>query len=116
MTKAGKRYSVPIAAIMTGIAWLFTTVGLLPWLDWWHTLTLFTVGFLTFLLGGFDKFTCTMGSWFLLAMGTGVARQAGVLAASVEVPLLVIALGLLVILVQVFRLPTPGFIVEPRDD
>jgi hypothetical protein len=108
----GKAVIIPILLITLGTGWLLTTLGIVPQIDWVWTLGLVLVGILVFVIGGFDKVTVAIGPFFLIASLLSVLRQTGRLATNVEVPLLVIAAGVLLLLAQLKAIPAPKWLIE----
>jgi hypothetical protein len=102
----------PILLITVGSGWLLSTLGVVPSVNWVWTLGLAAVGFLTFAIGGFDKFTVVMGPFFLIASCLSVLRQTGRFDLDIEVPILVILAGLLLLIARSHRVPIPGWIIE----
>jgi hypothetical protein len=75
-------------------------------------ITVGVVGILTFILsGGFDKFSAVVGPFFLVSSILSILRQTGHLAADTEVPVLVIAVGALMLVAQMRWVPVPGWLV-----
>ena len=99
--------------IAVGSGWLLTSLGFAPGIDWIWTLGLAALGFLTFVVAGFDKVTLVAGTFFIAAGGLSVLRQAGVISLDVEVPILVIASGLLMLIARHPAVPVPNWIQPP---
>jgi hypothetical protein len=100
---------IPILIIVVGVAWLFSSQGFGPGINWAWTLGLGIIGILTFVLSGFDKFSVVVGPFFLLASLLSVLRQTGSLSLDVEVPLLVISIGVLMLVARVPGIPSPAW-------
>jgi hypothetical protein len=98
---------IPILIIVVGVGWLLTAKGFGPGINWVWTLGLGVIGILTFVLSGFDKFSAVVGPFFLLASLLSVLRQSGSLSLDVEVPLLVISIGVLMLVAQLPAIPKP---------
>ena len=109
-----KSLVIPILLITLGVGWLLTTMGIVPQVDWVWTLGVGLVGVLTFALGGFDKLTFVVGSFFLLASVLSILRQTGRLHVDVEIPVLVIAAGVLMLVAQLRFIPLPSWLEESR--
>jgi hypothetical protein len=103
---------LPILLITLGVGWLLTTLGIVPEVDWVWTLGVALIGVLSFALGGFDKVTFVCGTFFLLASFLSVLRQTGRLRIDVEIPVLVIAAGVLILLAA---LPAPRWLVKAKN-
>ena len=108
-----KMLVVPILLITLGVGWLLTTLGVVPQIDWVWTLGVAVVGILSFALGGFDKVTFVVGTFFLLASFLSVLRQTGRLSIDLEIPILVIAAGVLMLVAQLRAIPAPSWLDKP---
>src|SRR4051794_41642376 len=102
-----KVFVVPILLITLGVGWLLTTIGVVPQVDWVWTLGVGLIGILSFVLGGFDKVTFVVGSFFLLASFLSILRQTGRLGVDIEIPVLVIVAGGFVLFSPVRIFSTP---------
>jgi len=103
---------IPILIIVVGVGWLLTAQGFAPSINWIWTLGLGVVGILTFVVSkGFDKVSMVIGPFFLLASLLSVLRQTGQLRLDIEVPLLVISIGVLLLVAQLPAIPKPGWFV-----
>lgn len=101
---------VPILLITVGTGWLLSTLGIAPDINWVWTLGLAVVGVLTFGMYGFDKATVVVGGFFLITSVLSVLRQTGRLSLDVEIPILVIALGVLLMISRSSRIPVPQWL------
>jgi hypothetical protein len=98
--------------ITVGVGWLLTAKGVAPGIDWVWTLGLGVVGIAAFVVsGGVDKVSLVVGPFFLIASGLSVMRQTGQLERDIEVPVLVILVGVLVVLAQMSFIPVPRWAV-----
>jgi hypothetical protein len=97
--------------ITVGSGWLLSVLEVAPGIDWIWTLGLAVVGFLTFAVGGFDKLTIVVGPYFILASCLSILRQTNRLELDIEVPILVIAAGVLLLIARLPRVPVPAWIV-----
>lgn len=111
-----KSLILPVALIAVGTGWLLSTLGYMPNIDWLWTLGLAVVGLLIFLVGGFDKFTVVVGSFFIVASVASVARQTGRLPLNLEVPILVIVSGVLLLVARSPRIPKPKWLDETDEE
>ena len=102
---------IPILIIVVGTGWLLTAQGFGPGINWVWTLGLGVIGILTFIVGGFDKVSVAVGPFFLLASLLSVLRQTDHLSLDVEVPLLVIGVGVLLLIAQLPAIPKPDWYV-----
>jgi hypothetical protein len=102
---------IPILIIVVGVGWLLTAQGFGPGINWIWTLGLGVIGVLTFVVSnGFDKVSVVIGPFFLLASMLSVLRQAGQLNLDIEVPILVISIGVLLLVAQLPAIPKPGWL------
>jgi hypothetical protein len=111
MNPNSKTLAIPILLITIGAGWLLTTLGVAPGINWVWTLGLAVVGVLTFALGGCDKVTIVIGPFFILASCLSLLRQTGRLHADTEVPILVIAAGVLLLIARLPAVPQPSWFV-----
>src|SRR5947209_9221420 len=91
---------IPVLIIVVGVGWLLTAQGFAPGINWLWTLGLGVIGVLTFVVSGFDKVSVVVGPFFLLASVLSVLRQAGSLRLDIEVPVLVISIGVLMLVAR----------------
>jgi hypothetical protein len=112
MTDAKLALILPILLITIGVGWLLSTLGIAPKIDWVWTLGLLVVGVLTFAFYGFDKVTLVVGGFFILASILSILRQTDRLSIDVEVPILVIASGLLLLAARHPRVPLPKWLKD----
>lgn len=102
-----------ILLIGVGTGWLLSSLGFIPGVDWAWSLGLALVGALAIVLSGFDKVSFVVAGFFGLASVLSVLRQVGTLESRVEIPLLVLAAGVLLIVARSRRIPPPRWILEP---
>lgn len=101
----------PCLLITVGIGSLLTTLGIAPEIDWVWTLGI-VVGFLSFVIGGFDKVTFVVGSFFVTTSFLSVLRQTERITVNVEIPILVIVAGCLLLVARLPVIPYPSWITE----
>ena len=106
---------LPVLLIIIGTGWLLTTLGIAPQIDWIWTLGLGATGFLTFVIGGFDKMTFVSGLFFIVASFLSIMRQTGRISLNVEVPILVILIGVLLLIAHSPKIPTPPWVMNRPD-
>jgi hypothetical protein len=105
---------IPVLIIAVGVGWLLTAQGYAPGVNWIWILGLGVVGILTFVLSkGFDKVSVVLGPFFLLASLLSVLRQTGRLSLDIEMPVLVISVGVLLLVAQLPTIRKPGWYVPP---
>jgi hypothetical protein len=110
-----KTLVVPILLINFGVGWLLTTIGVVPQIDWAWTLGIGVVGVLAFALGGIDKVTVVVGPFFLLASFLSILRQTERLRIDLEVPILVIAMGILLLVARLPAIPAPAWLIYSQE-
>ncbi len=108
-TNRAAALAIPVLVIAVGVGWLLTALGIAPSINWVWTVGLATAGLLTLAVSGFDKVSTVIGPFFLLASLLSVLRQMGELAVDVEVPILVISIGVLMFMAQLLNLPPPDW-------
>ena len=108
-----KTLVLPILLIVVGAGWLLTTLGIAPGIHWIWVLGLAVVGFLSFVVGGFDKVTFVVGAFFIATSCLSVLRQSEHISIDVEVPILVILAGVLLLVARHPSIPVPKWILEP---
>ena len=103
-----------ILIITVGVGWLLTAQGFAPGIDWIWTLGLGIAGILAFIVcGGVDKASVIAGPFFLIASLLSILRQTGRLETNIEVPILVIIVGVLIVIAQMSFVPAPRW-ATPR--
>ncbi|MCA9055279.1 MAG: hypothetical protein KDA75_15670 [Planctomycetaceae bacterium] len=107
---------LPVSLIVIGGGWLLSVLGFVPEIDWVWTIGLAAIGLSAFLIGGWNKLTCVTGPFFLVASLMSVLRQTGRIEPNVEVPSLVLALGMLMLLAHHPAVPVPEWAVEAKDE
>jgi hypothetical protein len=110
-----KTLVVPVLLITFGVGWLLTTLGVVPEIDWVWTLGIAVVGILTFALGGIDKVTVTIGPFFLLASFLSILRQTDRLRIDLEVPILIIAIGIFLLVARLPAIPAPAWLIHSQN-
>ncbi|HEX4413845.1 MAG TPA: hypothetical protein VH107_09475 [Lacipirellulaceae bacterium] len=109
-----KSLLIPILLITLGVGWLLTVLGVVPQIDWVWTLGVALTGILVFVLCGIDKVSVAVGPFFLIASGLSVLRQTGRLRMDLEIPVLVIAAGVLMLVAHSKSVPAPKWLIETR--
>jgi len=108
-----KTFALPILIIALGVGWLLTTMNVLPGVNWVWISALGAAGLLALALGGLDRVTIVVGPILLVASFFSLLRQTGRLSAEIEVPCLVIAIGVLLLLSRVLPLREPAWLQPP---
>jgi hypothetical protein len=106
---------VPVTLVVIGAGWLLSVLEYVPQVDWVWTLGLAAAGVLTFVVGGWNKGTLVGGVFFVAASLLSLLRQTGRLDANVEVPLLVLLLGVLLLAARHPAVPGPDWSEPPRE-
>jgi hypothetical protein len=73
---------------------------------------------MTFIAGGFNKFTVVTGPFFIVTSILSVLRQTGRISFDVEIPILVILAGILLLIARHPAVAIPPWVIQPqrRDD
>ena len=106
----------PILTILVGAAWLLNTLNIIPGVDWLWTVGLAAVGIISIAVGGLNKLTVVIGPFLVVAAIFSIMRQTGKISLDHEVPILVIVLGILMLISQLSKLPTPESLKKPDND
>lgn len=99
-----------ILLVALGGGWLLSSLGFIPSVDWAWSLGLAVVGVLAIVLSGFDKVSFVVAGFFGLASVLSVLRQTGVVNVNVEIPVLVLASGVLLMVARSGAIPLPRWI------
>lgn len=117
MKKSRSGLLIPVLIIGLGVAWLLTTLKILPGVDWIWTGSLGICGILTLAVSGLNKFSVVVGPFLLIGSIFSVLRQTGKLAVDLELPILFIIFGVLLLAAYLLPLPLPDFLQpdDPKD-
>ena len=107
-----KKLIAPILTIIVGLTWLLNTLNIIPGVDWAWSIGLATVGILSVAVGGFNKVSIVTGPFLIIASVFSVMRQSERININLEVPILVIVLGVLMLISQLSKLPLPDALKE----
>ena len=107
-----KKLIAPILTIIVGLTWLLNTLNIIPGVDWAWSIGLATVGILSVAVGGFNKVSIVTGPCLIIASVFSVMRQTGRINIDLEVPILVIVLGVLMLISQLSKLQLPDALKE----
>jgi hypothetical protein len=99
---------ISLIVIGIGVSWLLNVMKMLPGVNWIWTAGLGGAGLLILGLGGSNKLTWVVGPFLLTAAVLSILRQQGRLNIEYEIPILITALGLFMLLVSLSRLPQAG--------
>jgi hypothetical protein len=96
--------------VAVGGGWLLSSLGFIPSVDWAWSLGLAVIGILAVALSGLDKVSFVIAGFFGLASVLSVLRQMALMSVEVEVPVLVLASGVLLLAARTAALPLPRWI------
>ena len=103
------RFVVPGLIIVLGVLWILDVLGATPSLGKVWIVGLAGIGLATFASRGFNKETFPWGGFLLACAICSLLRQLDVISFNIEVPLLVIILGVLLWINQTELIPPkPG--------
>lgn len=105
---------VPIVMVGAGTGWTLNALGVAPGIDWMWTLGLASVGVWAFVAAGMKKFGVVVGSFLAAASTLSVMRQTGLIPPGVEVPVLVTALGCVLLVARAFPSTQWGVLLPPE--
>lgn len=106
--------ALPLFLIAIGIGWLLTTLNVIPDVNWVWIVGLAVGGALVLLIGGVDKLTLVLGPFLLIASLFSVLRQTDRIPLNVEMPSLMILLGVLIFIAHIVPVRAPKWLVEQR--
>jgi len=107
-----RRVVAPLFLIAIGVGWLLSAKQVLPGVSWIWVLLLGTAGLSVLLVGRLTRSSLIVGPFLILWGTASFLRQTGRIPAEVEVPSLIIALGVLLLVARFAPLPEAG--VPPR--
>lgn len=98
---------VPGLIILLGLGWLLTTLGVVPHVNWIWVLALAGTGVMLLVVAGVDRVSVIVGPFLIITGFMSVLRQTGRIEFNVEVPVLVIVIGVLMLVSRMANLPDP---------
>lgn len=104
--------AVAVILIAVGSCWLLSTLGGMPRISWLWTPGLGLTGGLIFGLIGLDEVTVVARAFFLLTSLLSVLRQTGRITFDVEVPILVNASGVLLMVARLSVIPKSKWLID----
>lgn len=110
-----KTLVIPLLIIAVGSGWLLSVLGLVPGLNWIWVLGLAIIGISSFAVSGIDKSSVVIGPFFLIASTLSVLRQTGRLSFDVEVPILVIVIGVLLLIARSKSIRKPAWMTLDQE-
>lgn len=99
---------ISLIVIGIGLSWLLNAMKIVPGVNWIWTAGLAVGGLLILGLGGSNKLTWVVGPFLLTAAALSFLRQQGRLNIEYEIPMLITALGVFMLMVSLSRLPQAG--------
>ena len=112
-----KKLVVPLLVITLGIAWILNVRDILPGVNWIWTIGLAISGIICLIIDKINKFNFVLGLFLIIASVFSILRQTDRIPEDIEVPSLFITLGILMLVAQLVKLPSPSWVIDkPKDD
>jgi hypothetical protein len=99
------RVVAPLFLIAIGVGWLLSAKQVLPGVSWIWILLLATAGLSILLARRLTRSSLIVGPFLLLCATGSFLRQTGRISAEIEIPALIIALGVLLLIARLAPLP-----------
>ena len=99
------RLVAPLFLIAIGVGWLLTAQQVVPGVSWMWVLLLATAGLSVLLVKGLTRGAIIVGPFLILCALSSFLRQTGRISAEIEVPALLIAFGVLLLVARLAPLP-----------
>ena len=90
-----KKFLLPFIIVVIGLGWLLQRLELISSFELYWTIGLAAAGIYFFVVGGFNRDTFLLGTFFLICALFSLLRSINLLRLTVELPVLVIIFGLL---------------------
>jgi len=103
-----------LALVIVGTGWLLTVMKVVPGVNWVWIAALALTGLMPIATAGLNKVTAFGGVFMIVASFASLLRQMDVLSINHEVPGLVIAAGILLVLVAVLPIRQAGGVPPSR--
>lgn len=103
-----------VLMITLGLGQLLSAMGIVPEINWVWTMFLAASGILVFVLGGVNKATVVLGPFFLFGSILSILRETDKIKVNVELPMLVILIGILVLIAHHPALPVPAWLTPVK--
>lgn len=100
------RFIIPALVVGLGVLWMLDVLGVTPPLGMVWIVGLAGIGVAIFGSRGFNTESFPWGGFFFAAAGCSLLRQLGILEFKIELPLLLIILGVLLGINQTGIIPT----------
>lgn len=108
-----RKFIIPAIIVAFGVIWLLDALHLTPPLGVVWTFGLVAIGVAIFTSRGFNKETFVWGTFFFACAAGSILRQMDFIEWRVEVPLLIIALGVLMGINQTALVPDAPAVQPP---
>jgi len=95
---------VPVLLVFVGVGWLLNTLDVVPGVNWAYTLGVGAVG-AVILLQGLNRFSFVVGTFLIVGAFCSYLRQTGHLKVEIQVPIMVILVGVLMLVAHYAGLP-----------
>jgi hypothetical protein len=106
---------LPLFIVTVGVGWLLTVQGVLPSVNWLWVLSLAAAGIALPLVSGWDKVTIVAGPFLLISSVFALLRETQRISTDTEMPCLLIAFGVLLLVSRLLPLKTPKWLQPPTD-
>jgi len=100
----------PVLIIGVGVGWLLNVLDFLHTVEWVWPVSLAVGAIVAVVFGGPNKLTFVLCPFLLVSSIFSVLRQVGRLRVNLEVPCLVILIGVLWLVAEILKLPTPQWL------
>lgn len=110
MNNTRRRFIVPVLVTVSGLTWLMNVLNIIPEVNWLIVGGLATIGVLVLFVGGVNKLTVVFGPFLMIASVCSLLTYTGALERGRGIPVLMVALGGLLLLSQVLKVPLPDFL------
>jgi hypothetical protein len=98
---------ISLLLILTGIGWLLTINNVMENVNWVWPIFLFSVGVISLGFYGINKVNFSIGTVFIISSATSILRQNGKITFQLEIPILLIFLGIFMLISFLINLKTP---------
>lgn len=111
-----KRIAIPLLIIAVEVGWLLTAQGVLPGVNWVWVMALAGLGVMLMAWCGIDRGSVVLGPFLITAAVLSLLRQSEQITLDLELPLLVIAFGVQLMIAVLLPLRTPRWLYDPPGD
>jgi hypothetical protein len=106
---------IALLIIAIGMGWLLTSMNFGGGIDWIYTIAIAAAGVVTFALSKFNKISFVIGSFLIICSIMSLVRQMKMIKSEIEVPVLVVAFGVLVLIASTPFIPMPQFVIDAKE-